>query len=171
MAEAGRRPGPPICADTCGRGGRLAFQVAGMRTTTPAALELRDVAQKLNGLLGRPAERVENLTSLHQGFQPGASLRGALHRQEERQQAVLVGRARIFPESFSQRQMLGLGAGGQAGGISREKGERRIRVFAVFGQIEVDAAQPGSTSDCGVSGKSCTPHFDSDSSMPKAASS
>ena len=36
--------------------------------------------------------------------------------------------------------MLGLGIGGQARGIGREKGERRIHVFTILGQIEVHAA-------------------------------
>ena len=35
-AEAGRAPCAPTVAVTCGRGGRPALQVAGMRTTTPA---------------------------------------------------------------------------------------------------------------------------------------
>ena len=99
-----------------------------------------DVSQKLNGFVGRPAERVEDLAGIDQGLQPRAGLRRSLHGKKQRQQTVLVGRARILAQSLPQRKMLGLGIRRQPRGIGGEKGERRIRVFAIFGQIEVHAA-------------------------------
>ena len=62
----------------------------------PGALQLRDVSQKLNGLLGRPPQRVEDLARVDHGLQPRAGLRRSLHGKEQRQQTVLVRRARVL---------------------------------------------------------------------------
>ena len=83
---------------------------------------------------------MEDLAAIHEGLQPRAGLRRSLHGKKQGQQTVLVGGAGIFAESLPQRKVLSLGIGRQPGGVGCQKGERRIQVFAVFGQIEVHPA-------------------------------
>ena len=117
---------PPTLADTCGRGGRLARHVAGIRTTTPALSSCGTSLKKLHGLIGRPAQRVEDLARIDHGLQPRTGLRRSLHGKKQRQQTILVCRAGIFAQSLTQRKMLGLGMRRQPRGVGGKKSERRI---------------------------------------------
>ena len=99
-----------------------------------------DVSQELNGFLGRPAERVKDLTRIDEGLQPRTGLRRSLHGKEQRQQTVLVCRSGIFAKSLPQWEMLSLRIRRQPRGVGGQKSERRIRIFAVLGQIEVHPA-------------------------------
>ena len=72
-------------------------------------LQVRDVAQKLPGLTWRPAQRMKDFTGVDHGLQPRARLRRALHRNQQGQEAFLVGRARVLAQRLPQRQMLRLG--------------------------------------------------------------
>ena len=83
---------------------------------------------------------MKNLARIHHGFQPGTGLRRALHRNQQRQEALLVFRAGIFAQSLAERQMLRFGFGREPSGIRGEKCERRIWILAVLGNIEMDAA-------------------------------
>ena len=73
-------------------------------------------------------------------FSHGHRLRRALHRQQQRQQAVLVRRARVLAQRLPQRQMLRLGLRRQPRRIGREKCERGIGILAVLGKVEMHAA-------------------------------
>ena len=128
---------PPTVAVTCGRDGRPARQVAGMRTTTPARSELRDVAEEAEGLLRRPAQRVEDLAGVDHLLEPGAALGRALHREQQREEPLLVGRARVLAQGLAERQVLGLAVRREPAGVGREEGERRLLVLAVLGEVEV----------------------------------
>ena len=65
---------PPTVAVTCGRGGRLARQPAGMRTTTPARFQIGGAGQQAQGLARAPAQRVEDLAAIdHRRSQSQAS--------------------------------------------------------------------------------------------------
>ena len=83
---------------------------------------------------------MEDLARIDHGLQPRAGLRRALHGKQQGQQTVLVCRARVFAQSLAQRKMLGLGVRREPRGVGGEKGERRVRVLAVLGEIEVHAA-------------------------------
>ena len=103
-------------------------------------LQLRDISQKLHGLGRRPPQGVEDLARIDHGLQPRAAFRRSLHGEKQRQQAILVGRARIFAESLPQRKMLRLGVRRQSSGIGREKSKWGCIVLAVLGEVEVHAA-------------------------------
>ena len=130
----------PTVPVTCGRGGRLARQLAGMRTTTPARSSSGALASSRDASRGRPAQRMEDLARVDHRPQPGAGLGGALHRQQQRQQLVAVGRAGVFAQRLAERQMLRLGLRREPRGVGRHEGERRPVVAAVLGEIEMHAA-------------------------------
>ena len=44
---------------------------------------------------------MKDLARIDHGFQPGAAFRRSLNGEKQRQQAIPVGRARIFAESLS----------------------------------------------------------------------
>jgi hypothetical protein len=94
-------------------------------------------AEQAGGVGGTPAQRVVDPAALDQLAQPGAALGGALHRQQQRQQLVAV--AGVGPQGLAQRQVLRAGLGGKLRGVGGHEGERRVRVAAVLGQVEVDA--------------------------------
>ena len=121
----GRAPGPP------GRG--HANHDAG-------ALQLRDVAEKAKGLLRRPAQRMKDLARVDHLLEPGAALGRALDREQERQKALLVGRAGVLAQRLAERQVLGLAVRREPGGVGREEGEGRLLVLAVLGEVEVHPA-------------------------------
>ena len=101
--------------------------------------ELGHVGEELPGVAARPAQGVINLALCHHLLQPGAFGRGALHRHQQRQQLRFAPAIRKFFERARQRQVLRLAVRRQASRVSGEKCERRVRVFAVLGQIEMHA--------------------------------
>ena len=103
------------------------------------AFERRHVLQELQRLLRAPAQRMKDLAGIDHGLQPGAVLGGALHRHQQRQQALAVLRAGIFLQGLAERQMLRLGLRRQPRRVGRQEGERRFLVLAVLGQIEMHA--------------------------------
>ena len=111
-----------------------------MRTTTPGRLELAGRRRGAERLLRRPAQRVEDLAGVDHRLEPGAALGRPLHRQEQREQALLVRRAGVLAQGLAERQVLGLAVRGEPVGVGREEGERRLLVLAVLGEVEVDAA-------------------------------
>ncbi len=102
--------------------------------------QLRNVFQKPHGLLRPPAGGMIDLSLFHGGLQPPAFLGRPLHRKQQREQAIFIGRARILSQCLAQRKMLCFGLGRQPRGIGCQKGKRRGFIFAVLGQVEVDAA-------------------------------
>ena len=81
---------PPTVAFTCGRAGRFIRQLAGMRTTTPAASSAAASFSNCTACCGRPAQRVIDLAGVDHRLQPAALLGGALHRHQQRQQALAI---------------------------------------------------------------------------------
>ena len=71
--------------------------------------------------------------------EPGAGLGGALHRQQQRQQLLAVGRAGVFAQRLAERQVLRARLGGEPGRVGGQEGERRVGVAAVLGEVEVHA--------------------------------
>ena len=65
---------------------------------------------------------------------------GALHRQQQRQQFVAVGRPGVFAQRLAERDVLGARLGREARGVGRHEGERRLGVAAVLRQVEMHAA-------------------------------
>lgn len=104
------------------------------------AFQLRDVGEKPKRLRGRPPQRMEDLAGIDHAFQPRAALRGALHGNEQRQQALPVRDTGELVQRLSEWQVLGFAVCGQASGVGGEEGERRRVVLTVLGQVEVDAA-------------------------------
>ena len=115
-------------------------QLAGIRTTTPAALEGGDVLQETQCLRRSPAERVEDLAAVDHRLQPWAAFAGALDGHQQREEALAFPGAAIFLQSLAERQVLRLGGSRKARGVGREEGEGRLLVLAVLGEIEVDPA-------------------------------
>ena len=128
-----RRPGraptaasPPTVPVTRGRGGRLPRHAAGMRTTTPARFELRDVAQQLQASLGRPAQRMEDLAR----DRPSPSARRRSRRRAAPEAAAraagLLAAPRILAQRLAERQMLRLAPAPRAAWY-RSPGRRTAR--------------------------------------------
>ena len=83
---------------------------------------------------------MEDLTRVDHGFQPRTDFGRALNGQEQRQQALLVRRACVFAERLTERKVLGFGVCGKPGRVGGEKREGSLIIPAVFGEIEVHAA-------------------------------
>ena len=111
-----------------------------MRTTTPALSRAGHVLQELQRLRRAPAQRVVDLARIDHGLQPGACLGRALHRHQQRQQALAVARAGVLLQRLAERQMLRLAFGRKPRRVGRQERERRLLVLAVLGEIEVHAA-------------------------------
>ena len=143
-SSSASRPSPdgarvPMCAATCGRSGRPEGQVAGMRTTTPAAFEVGHAAEQALRLRHRPAQRMEDFARFHHGAQPVAAFGGPLHRQQQRQQLRAVGRACVFAQCLTERRVPGSAVVREPGRVGRHEGERRLGIAAVLGEVEVHA--------------------------------
>jgi len=67
-------------------------------------------AEEAEGLLRRPAQRMEDLARIGHLLEPGASFRRALDRQEQREEPRLIDRARVLVERFAEGLVLGLTA-------------------------------------------------------------
>ncbi len=130
---------PPTGAVTRGRGGRLARHVAGMRTTTPrspvagrrAGAEWLHWASTAAGERSRPRRPWPSAT----GSSPPLAAPEAAATADD----PCSPRPRTRAEP-AQRQMLRLGVRREPRGVGRQKRKGRLRIVAVFGQIEVDAA-------------------------------
>ena len=103
------------------------------------AFQRRNVLQELQRLLRAPAQRMKDLAGVDHRLQPGALLGGALHRHQQRQQALAVFRAGIFLQGLAERQMLRLGLRRQPRRVGGQEGERGLFVLAVLGEIEMHA--------------------------------
>ena len=143
-----------------GEGGTLANRRADLRTRravrAPRARhtdddtrgsQLREIRQELKRVGGRPPQRMINLAGIHHPSQPLALSGGALHRQQQRQQLRLVGRAGVLTQRLSERQVLRLRVRRQPRRIRGQKRERRRSIRPVLGEVEVNAADqsPGRT--------------------------
>ena len=128
---------PPTVAVTCGRGGRPARQVAGMRTTTPARSSSGTSPRKRNASCGdqRSGWKISPASTicLSQAQRSAARWTG----EQEREEPLLVGRARVLAQRLAERQVLGLAVRREPAGVGREKGEGRLLVLAVLGEVEV----------------------------------
>ena len=113
---------------------------AGCANDDAGGFELGHVGQKLVSLGGAPAQRMVNVAGLDHLVQPVAMLGGALHRQQQRQQLRPASVAGKLRQRLRQRLVLRVALGRQARGVGGQKGEGRFRVFAVFCQIEMHAA-------------------------------
>ena len=60
------------------------------------ALQLWNITEKTESIVGLPAQRMEDLTRVDHGFQPRTDFGRALNGEEQRQQALLVRRACVF---------------------------------------------------------------------------
>ena len=130
----------PTVAVTCGRAGRLARQVAGMRTTTPAVSSSGRLWRKRDASAGPQRSGWKISPGVDHRPQPVAVFRGALHRQQQGQQFVAVRRPGVFAQRLTERDVLGRGLGGQARRVGRHEGEGLFGVAAVFRQVEMHAA-------------------------------
>ena len=81
-----------------------------------------------------------DLPRIHHRLQPRATFSRALHRQQQREQPFAVRRAGVFAQRLAERQVLRFRMRRKASRVGREKGERRRLVAAVFGEIEMHAA-------------------------------
>ena len=106
----------------------------------PRRLEFGDVGEKLKRFRGRPAQGVVDFPRLDHRAQPGTLRRAFLHRLQQRQEPRFVARARVLAQSLAERQMLRATLRGQLRRVGRDERERRLCVGAVFGEIEVYAA-------------------------------
>ena len=131
---------PPTLAVTCGRGGRFARQVAGIRTTTPALSSCGTSRRSCMASRRLPPQRVENLARIDHGLQPRAASDARCTGRSSDSRRSLLAAPAYSPQSLPQRKMLRLGVRRQPRGISRQKSEGRCFVLAVFGQVEVHAA-------------------------------
>ena len=104
------------------------------------SLQLRHVGKELIGIGGQPAQRVIDLAGVHHRAQPSALLRRALHRRQQRKKPRLTLSVRELGQRLRKRQVLRLAVGRDARSVGGEEGERRLSVFAVLREIEMDAA-------------------------------
>ena len=81
-----------------------------------------------------------DLARVDHRLQPWALGGGALDRQEQRQQARLVGDASVFAQRTAERQVLRPGLRRELRRVGRQKRERSLIISAVLGEIEVHAA-------------------------------
>ena len=70
-------------------------QVAGMRTTTPACSSAATSLRNCSACCASSAAD-GNLAGVHHALEPGAVRGGALHRHQQREQALAVAGARVF---------------------------------------------------------------------------
>jgi hypothetical protein len=92
-------------------------------------LEPRDVAEELEGLPRREAQRVEDLLRVDHRLQPGAGLRGALHGQEEGEQAIALRLPGVLAQGLAEREVRSPAVGGEARRVSagaRAAAERSV---------------------------------------------
>ena len=82
---------------------------------------------------------MEDLSRFDHRLEPGTPLRGALDRQEQREQPFPVRGPSVFPQRLTERQVLGLGVSRKARRVRCHERERSALVVAVLGQVEVDA--------------------------------
>ena len=97
----------PTVAVTCGRGGRLPRQALGTRTIDAGGFEPRHVGQQLQRLGGGPSQRIVDLVGVEQAPQPRRLLRGAIHRQEQRQELRFVQRTGVLASAWPSGRCLG----------------------------------------------------------------
>ena len=135
-AEGLRAPTVPV---TCGRGGRLARHDGGMRTTTPARSRSGTLASRREASRGVQRSGWYSSPAIEHGPEPVAGLGGALHRQQQRQQLLAIGRAGVFAQRLAERHVLRARLGGKLRRVGGEEGKRRIGVAAVLRQVEVHA--------------------------------
>ena len=104
------------------------------------ALQLRNVLRKLHGLPGvqRSGWKISPASTM--AFSHGQISAARCTGRSSDKQTILVGRAGIFAQRLAQRKMLGFGVRREPRGVGCEKSEGRLLVFAVFGKIEVHAA-------------------------------
>ena len=81
-----------------------------------------------------------DLTGLHHRAQPSALLSRALHRHQQGKKTRLALAIRELGQRLGKRQVLCLAVGRDARRVGGEKGERRLGVLAVLGEIEMDPA-------------------------------
>ena len=99
--------------------------------------QVRNAAEEESGLARLPAQGVEDVSGVHHRLQPTAALSRPLHRQQQRQQLLLVGRSGVFAQGLPERHMLRLGLGREPGGVGGHEGERVFGIAAVLRQIEM----------------------------------
>ena len=83
---------------------------------------------------------MEDLARVDHLLEPGAAFGRALNREQERQKALLVGRAGVLAQCLAEGQVLGLAVRREAVGVGREESEGRLLVLAVLGEVEVHLA-------------------------------
>ena len=104
------------------------------------AFQVGHAGKQARGLARRPAQRMVKFARIDHRPQPVAGLGGALHRQQQRQQLLAIGRAGVFAQRLAERHVLRARLGGELRRVGGEEGERRVGVAAVLRQIEVHAA-------------------------------
>ena len=88
----------------------------------------------------RPSQRMIDLARVDHRLQPRALGGGALDRQEQGEQARLVGGASVFAQRAAERHVLRPGLRRELRRVGRQKRERSLIIPAVLGEIEVHAA-------------------------------
>jgi hypothetical protein len=99
--------------------------------------EGRHVLEEAVRLAGRPGQRLEDVSRVHQVLEHGAGRGGAIDRSEQGQQRRPVPGER--PERLAEGLMLRPGLAGEAGRVGREEAEGMVAVVLVLRQVKVDS--------------------------------
>ena len=130
------RPSP----SPAGAAGRLARHVAGMRTTTPALSRSAALRKQACGLRGvqRSGWKISPASTIgrSQAHVSAARCTGSSSDSS----LLAVRRAGVFAQRLASGTMLRPGLRRKPRRVGRHEGERRLRVAAVLGQVEMHAA-------------------------------
>ena len=88
------------------------------------AFQFWHAGKETRGVLRRPAQGMKDFPRLDHRLEPGACCSGALHRHEQGQKLASVRSPGIVAQGLAERQMLGLGMGGELRCVGGDKGER-----------------------------------------------
>ena len=138
-------------ADACGRFVANLRLDSGPRRTTRSprrgnanndagGFQQRQVLQELIGFIRSPAKRMIDFARVHQFLQPRALFRRSLNRPQQRKEPRLVRHARVFRQRAAERHVLGFRMRRQPVRVRCKKGEWRLGIIPILGEIEVNAA-------------------------------
>ncbi len=106
----------------------------------PRLLERVDVVEQPHRLFRRPAQRMKDFAGVDDLLEPIAGFAGATDRFEELEQFGFSAGARIFAQRRAERRVAERAMRRESRDVSRKKRERPLGVFAVFGEMEMHAA-------------------------------